>query len=515
MSLARDFLEGIRDRGDKPALVDRGEQVISYAELYERARRYASGLMRLGIGRGDRVALYAGASVEYVTAILGHYLLGAISVPINHRYREAEVSHILGDCAPAAALLDASGAAIFAGLAEAKGLATIGMDGASELRVSMAELCAPLPAAMAPLPGLHDDDSPALIIYTSGTTGKSKGAALCASAILANMKALTDLWQWTSADRLVLTLPLFHVHGLGIGIHGGLLQGVTIELWPSFAPEAVVSAIAERGGTIFMGVPTMYAMLLEHIEAHPEAADALRRGRLFTAGSAALSADHFRRFHALTGHAIVERYGMTETLITLSNPLGGERPGAVGLPVPGIEIRVVDAERGQDVGAGDIGELWVRGNSLMSGYWQNPQATAASFREGWFCTGDVVTRDEDGYVRIVGRQSVDIIKSGGFKISAREIEEVLARHQAVAEVAVFGAEDARWGQRIVAAVVLSAAGRTQERAALTEALIAHVSEHLADYKKPRQVLIVDALPKNAMGKVQKPALSKLVEAEAR
>ena len=307
----------------------------------------------------------------------------------------------------------------------------------------------------------------------------------------------------------MLGLPLFHVHGLGIGVYGARIHGLCIDLLPRFEAARVVESL--RGGaSIFMGVPTMYAMLLEHLDEHPGDADALRGARLFTSGSAALPAHDFERFERLTGHRILERYGMTETLLTLSNPLDGERrPGSVGSPVPGCEVRVV-SESGKDCPAGVAGELWVRWPGLMSGYWNNPTATADAFCDGWFRTGDVVSRDADGYVRIVGRSSVDIIKSGGFKISAREIEEVVAQHPNIEEVAIVGLPDPKWGERIVVVVVVRA---PVGAAKLLEELSAHVAARLADYKKPRAVLIVDELPRNALGKLQKHRIIGLLERE--
>ncbi len=301
------------------------------------------------------------------------------------------------------------------------------------------------------------------------------------------------------------------MHGLGIGVHGGLLHGLTIELLPRFSAAAVIGAI-ERGGTIFMGVPTMYRMLLEHLDTRPEDARVLARARLFTAGSAALPAADFERFAELTGHRVLERYGMSETLLTLSNPADGERrPGSVGLPVPGFEVRIVDDD-GQDCAPEDPGELAVRGVGLMTAYWNQPEATQAAFRDGWFMTGDVAARDPDGYVRILGRRSVDIIKSGGFKISAREIEEVMAEHPAVAEVAVLGLADPKWGQKI-AAVVVPAPGHplAGDPARLLRELVQLTGARLADYKKPRAMAVVTALPRNALGKIQKAQLVTALE----
>ncbi|WP_428261884.1 AMP-binding protein [Haliangium sp.] len=507
---------GFRERPAHTALWSDARR-LSYAELDELARRHAAALAELGLTRGDRVAVLATPRVESAAVVLAHYHAGLIHVPVNTRYRQAEVAHILSDAGVAAVVIDAAGRAILDEVAQAEpalaALPRLQLDD-GPLGPHEHAWAAPLaPAAATPTPPTADDEI-ALIIYTSGTTGRSKGVALSMAAVVGAIDALTTLWQWRDDDVLVLALPLFHVHGLAIGVHGALLRGMSISLLPRFDAEAVVAAMA-AGGTIFMGVPTMYRLLLDHLEVTPGAAATLARARLFTAGSAALPAADFARFEALTGHRILERYGMSETLLTLSNPVVGERrPGSVGLPVPGFDIRVVD-ENGHDVTPGQPGELWVRGVGLMNGYWNQPEATRQAFRDGWFLTGDVVARDPDGYVRILGRRSVDIIKSGGFKISAREIEEVLATHPAVAEVAVVGLTDPTWGQRVAAAVVpapghevTSAAGA----AALLDTLAGHASAHLADYKKPRVLAVVDELPRNALGKLQKTRLTASWEA---
>jgi malonyl-CoA/methylmalonyl-CoA synthetase len=253
-----------------------------------------------------------------------------------------------------------------------------------------------------------------------------------------------------------------------------------------------------------MGVPTMYVRLLEHLRAHPGSAAVLSRARLFTSGSAPLPSDDFHAFLETTGHAILERYGMSETLFTLSNPHDGERrPGTVGLPVPGCEVRVVD-DGGRAVVPGEMGEIVVKSSGLMTGYWGRPEETARSFRDGWFLTGDVARRSADGYVTIAGRKSVDVIKSGGFKISAREIEDVLRRHPLVADAAVLGAPDRVWGERVVAVVVLSpGGGATPAEDELLATLSGFCGEHLAEYKRPREVRVVAELPRNALRKVQK------------
>ena len=469
--------------------------VLTHGELFRRADRVAAGLRTRGVARGDRVAIWADPTPAFVVTLLAIYRCGAIAVPLNTRYRGAEARHVLEDSGASAIVHDRPHALSEAGaeaiaLRIALGAPAEGEHAFGALAEDGTEITDPLPR----------DADPALIIYTSGTTGPSKGALLSHRAVVDNITALTEAWRWSSGDTLVLALPLFHVHGLCIGVHGALLHGLSTVLLPRFSPEGVVQAFREHAGTVFMGVPTMYVHLIEHLERHPENTDVLRAARLFTAGSAALAPAQLERFEALTGHRILERYGMTETLITLTNPYDGvRRPGAVGFPVPGCEIRVVDDD-GREVTDGTPGELLVRSNGIMDGYWGRPDATGAAFSNGWFVTGDVVTRDADGAVRIVGRKSVDIIKSGGFKIAAREIEDVLHTHPRVREAAVVGVADARWGERICAAVVLESVSDDFDAEAELTTLVA---DRLADYKKPRQILVLDSLPRNALGKVEK------------
>ncbi|MCA9649004.1 MAG: AMP-binding protein [Myxococcales bacterium] len=480
--------QGLRQRPEHPLLITE-HQVVTADELWRRSRAWAERLRGWGLTRGDRVAVLAGAHPEAVALMLGILRAGLVHVPINPRYRGAELRHVLVDCGAARLLCDRE---------------------LADERLETLPSALPWHAIEAPpAPAKHDapspdapvrDDETALLVYTSGTTGRSKGVRLSPRAIVDAIGALTELWRFDPHDVLSLALPLFHVHGLCIGIYGALIHGMTVRLHERFEPAAVVDDLA-HGATVFMGVPTMYGRLLEHLQAHPEAAAVLARARLFTAGSAALRPAVLERFEQLTGHRILERYGMSETLITLSNPYEGERrAGAVGRPVPGFEARVVD-DAGHEVDSGELGELWVRGPGLMQGYWGRPEETAAAFTDGWFRTGDMVRADPDGMLRIVGRRSVDIIKSGGFKVSALEIEEVLRDHPQVEDAAVVGVPDARWGERIGAAVV-----PRPGTAPSADALTRWVAERLADYKKPRQVELMAELPRNALGKVQKPPI---------
>ncbi len=492
---------------EKEAIVFGGRS-LTFGDLDRLSRRYAAGLASLGVAKGDRVAAFAESLPEAILAMLGHYRLGAIHVPINTRYRGDEAGHILEDSGAGTVLVRAGSESeeVLRGLRGGWRVVSIGGPGSGGA-TSFDTLLESEPLLGEPA---WPDSDIALLVYTSGTTGKSKGAALSYGALVSNMEAVTGLWRFSEQDRIVLTLPLFHVHGLCIGVHGALLAGAAILMSERFDAREVVRAFAEQGATVFMGVPTMYVRLLGHLEQNPGDGAVLARGRLFTSGSAALPAAHFDEFERKTGHRILERYGMTETLFTLSNPYDGvRRAGTVGSPVPGCDVRLVEDD-GDDVPEGSAGEVLVRGNSLMTEYWGRPAETAAAFRDGWFSTGDVARRDADGYVSIVGRKSVDVIKSGGFKISAREIEDVLREHPSVRDVAVLGEPDAVWGEKVVAAVVLRD-GRAPDPAGLLKELAAFTGRSLADYKRPRAVYVLAELPRNAMGKVQKHRILEDVE----
>ena len=505
------FFDELDGRRGGPALLSEGRS-YSFGDLDELSRRYAGGLSAMGIQPGDRVAVLTEPCPEAVIALLGHYRLGALHVPINTRYRAGEIAHILEDSG-ARAILVQSGTAAAAETARVpeadppRHRIVIDPSGAAsasgDIRFDRLLESEPLRSARP-----RDTDT-AILIYTSGTTGPSKGVALSFQAIFENTLAVTGLWRFSSDDRIALALPLFHVHGLCLGIQGALLHGATMLLYEKFDARRIVDAFAREGATVFHGVPTMYVRLLEELARSSEAASVLSRGRLFTAGSAALSAEDFAVFESATGHRILERYGMSETLFTFSNPYEDRRPGTVGVPVPGCDARIVD-DAGREAGEGEPGELLVRSNGMMTGYWNRAAETAAAFRDGWFATGDVVQRGPDGYLTIVGRKSVDFIKSGGFKISSREIEDVLRRHEAVKEVAVVGVPDRVWGERIVAAVVVNPGARGVSEEELQRELSTFCARFLADYKRPREVRVCEDLPRNAMGKIQKLEIRKSI-----
>jgi len=358
------------------------------------------------------------------------------------------------------------------------------------------------------LPDL-DPQRRAMILYTSGTTSKPKGVVTTHANIQAQVESLITAWGWTSEDHILHVLPLHHLHGILNALTCALWAGARCELLPQFDADEVWRRFVHGGVTLFMAVPTIYAKLIAVWEASPAERQramsaACAKMRLMVCGSAALPVTTLEKWKQISGYVLLERYGMTETCMILSNPLHGERrPGSVGAPLPGIEVRLVD-EKGNDVATGTPGEIWVRGPGVFREYWRKPDATAKAFRDGWFLTGDVAVF-ENGMYRMLGRSSVDIIKTGGYKVSALEIEEVLLTHPGIKECAVVGVADETWGERVCAALVLKA-GETLS----LEDLRGWAKEHLAVYKIPSRIAVFGTLPRNAMGKVVKPELAKLL-----
>jgi malonyl-CoA/methylmalonyl-CoA synthetase len=469
---------------DHPALVTEAAS-LGYAELLRAALAHAGRLAAEGIGPGDRVAVWATPDLATVAALVGQALAGVATVPLNPASGARELGHILADAAPRLVL--AAEPAAF--LERTPGVRAILLDG-------------PPAAPAAPAP-----DHPLLVLYTSGTTGPPKGAVITHRNAAFDLDALADAWGWTGDDVLVHALPLFHVHGLILGLFGSLRVGGTLRLLPRFTPEGVCAAFAE-GGTLLFAVPTMYHRLAEHGEAHPAEARHLAGARLLVSGSAGLPVREGERLFKLFGQRVVERYGLTETLIiTAARHDGPRTPGTVGPPLPGLELRLVD-EQGRDVAPGpdQLGEVIVRGPTLFPGYLNRPDATAAAIdAEGFFHTGDIASLTPGGELRIVGRKATDLIKTAGYKVGAGEVEAALLEHPEVREAAVIGVADDDLGERIVAFVV-PYPGATPS----PEALIDHVARALAPHKRPRVVRLVESLPRNAMGKVLKRELAGLL-----
>ena len=459
---------------ERPALWAEGRGWVSRGELEAAGARVAGRLRRAGLAAGDRVLVSAATSMDLVVAYLGALRMGLVVVPVNTAYREREVAHIVGDATPAAAVVDDPERGRWARRAASGG----------DLLVTGPEVGLP-DGDPPPLDAAAAGD-PALLCYTSGTTGAPKGAVLSHGNLLASAEALRLAWRWTPGDRLVLALPLFHIHGLGVGLHGTLLAGASAVLLPRFEVDAVLDAARDHQATLFFGVPTMYARLA----ASPRAGE-LGRLRLCVSGSAPLPPTVFERLAERAGQRVLERYGMTETIMNVSNPHDGERrPGTVGLPLPGVELRLA---------GGTDGEVLLRGPNVFSGYWGNPEATAEAFDpDGWFRTGDLGSFDDRGYLRIEGR-SKELIITGGYNVHPREVEELLLEHPGVAEVAVVGAPSEEWGEQVAAFIVPADPSAPPGR----DELLAFAAERLAGFKRPRVVHYVEALPRNALGKVMK------------
>ncbi|MET7655639.1 MULTISPECIES: acyl-CoA synthetase [unclassified Streptomyces] len=491
------------DPSGRPALRF-GERSLTYAELASAAGavgervRGALGVPPLERSRDrGRVAVWATPSLETAVGVVGVLLAGVAAVPLNPKSGDKELGHILGDSAPGV-VLAAPGDELPSALDR---LTRIDVDVEVEVEVGGGGRGAGVPGVGVPV----GDEDPALVVYTSGTTGPPKGAVIPRRAIATTLDALADAWQWTGEDVLVHGLPLFHVHGLVLGILGPLRRGGSVRHLGRFDTEGVTRELS-GGASMLFGVPTMYHRIAETLPADPGLAKALAGARLLVSGSAALPVHDHERIAAATGRRVIERYGMTETLMNTSVRADGEaRAGTVGVPLPGVELRLVD-EDGSAVEAYDgesVGEIQVRGPNLFTEYLNRPEATAAAFTsDGWFRTGDVAVRDPDGYVRIVGRKATDLIKSGGYKIGAGEIENALLEHPGVREAAVTGEPDADLGERIVAWVVPADPGSPPGEGELAD----HVARRLAPHKRPRVVRYLDALPRNDMGKIMKRAL---------
>ena len=455
---------------------------FTFGEVDARAERMAVALEARGLRAGDRLLVQLPNSVEFLDIFLACVRLGVIFVPVNVLYKDREVQHIVTDSAPALCVVTPE-------------LRSNLPPGAPAIDVaSLAAEAGDVPTGAPQGDRTRGGgDAPAALVYTSGTTGRSKGAVLSHRNFAANAMNLVGAWAMTNIDRYLAVLPLFHVHGLGNGVAGWLACGCRMRLVDRFDATRIVAQFDAFQPTLFFGVPTMYVRLLEL-----DAAVAARIGRsvrLFVSGSAPLPASVLEAFREKFGQTILERYGMSETLMNISNPCAGERrAGTVGLPLPGVSVRLVDHD-GVPVGDNTIGEVELRGPNVFSGYWNNPAATAAAFRDGWFRTGDLAERSADGYYTLRGRSS-DLIISGGFNIYPREIEELLLEQPGVKEVAVVGAPDSRRGEVPVAYVVSDG---SFDEAALNDVC----KRSLASFKLPRGFVQVASLPRTALGKVQK------------
>jgi malonyl-CoA/methylmalonyl-CoA synthetase len=497
MSLIAALAENVRASPDKVALefIDPPLQRVTYADLEANVRAGMGYLRSLGLKSGDRVALQLPKCLEFIDLHLATLRLGAVTLPLNPAYPPDELAFFLRD----------SGASLFFAAEPEAARAGLLFSELPDLKE-----CIPLDPSrrerfeslLSGFKGMPVDEGPiqpdatAAIIYTSGTTGRPKGAEITHGNLAANTAALHAAWGWRPDDVLLHVLPLFHVHGLFVALHGALYAGATTLLMRSFDPRRTLQALVERRCTVFMAVPTIHRRLL----ALPDAGEFDLGGvRLITSGSDRLPAEVFTGFQRVFGQTLLERYGMTETGMNLSNPLAGERrAGSVGLPLPGVEARVVNPETGSPLPDGEVGEVQIRGPNVFKGYWRQPELTAAAFTpDGWFRTGDLGLREPDGYFTLKGRAR-DLIISGGLNVYPPEVERVLAEHPVVAACAVVGCPDPEWGERVTAVVVLKPGCE-----AAGEEIIAFCRARLAAYKAPKAVCFVEELPRNSMGKVQK------------
>lgn len=471
-------------QSDKVA-IELSAETLTYHQLESLTQHTMSFLQAQGVVAGDRVAIQLPKCLPFVLLHLATMRLGAISLPLNPAYPARETEYFLSD-------------------ADVKLYITVGDENPAYNTLKIGEELDGFVEQVqkferSNVEMLSDPNQTALMIYTSGTTGRPKGAQITHGNLTANITGLHTAWGWQEDDILLHVLPIFHVHGLIVALHGALHAGATAILLPKFTPKAALETMVNRRCTVFMAVPTIHKRLADFEGASNYD---LSHMRLLTSGSDRLPDDLFMRYQTLFGHTLLERYGMTETGMNLSNPLDGERRvGSVGLPLPGVEARVVDSETGEQLPDGQVGEVQIRGAHVFKGYWRMPEKTAEAFTEdGWLWTGDLGLREPDGYFTLKGR-SKDLIITGGLNVYPPEVELVLSELPAVAASAVIGCPDDEWGEQITAVIVIRA-GQT-----LTEtAVIAHCRAKLAAYKAPRRVIFTTALPRNALGKVQKAKL---------
>jgi len=465
----------------------------TYGDMLEFSGRLAGALQGLGVTPGDRVAVQVEKSPEALMLYLACLRAGAVYLPLNTAYTLAELDYFIGDAEPRLVVVApkaAEGVRTVAGKHGAQ-VETLDEAGGGSLFVLAADAGADFPDAA------RGADDLAAILYTSGTTGRSKGAMLTHDNLLSNALTLRDYWRFTGADRLIHALPIFHTHGLFVASNVTLLAGASMYLLPKFDAGEVLRLM--ESASVMMGVPTFYVRLLQHPGLTRTAAEGMR---LFVSGSAPLLAETHRSFAERTGHAILERYGMTETNMNTSNPYDGERiAGTVGFPLPGVSLRVSEPETGRPVPDGETGMIEVKGPNVFAGYWRMPEKTAAEFRaDGFFITGDLGKIDARGYVHIVGRGK-DLVISGGYNIYPKEVESEIDAMAGVVESAVIGLPHPDFGEGVTA-VVVREKGSALDEAAVLDGL----RERLARYKQPKRVLFIDDLPRNTMGKVQKNVL---------
>ncbi len=500
MNLAQELSRTYLLYGNKPAVLFEGLP-YSFNQIDEEIRKRALWLRAAGVKKQDCIAILLPKSMEFIFWHLAILSADAVSLPLNPSYPGKEISYFLSDSRSSLLITEAAGFENLRGsMAREKGMKTLLLDAASP------DGWQPLPKELDKIgPGdcrryTAQDDDVAVICYTSGTTGKSKGAMITHRNLVSNMKTLQKVWKWTAADILLHVLPLFHIHGLLVALHGALHAGSTTVMHEKFDSQKVGWAIAKEKCTLLTAVPTIYHRLLQEWQtAKPE----LGSIRLFLSGASPLCENLFHQFEDVTGFRILDRYGMTETGIIASNSLNPQEriPKSVGYPLPGVDVRIVP-EQGGEVKNGEIGEVWVRGENVFKGYWRNEEKTKEALDHGWFKTGDLGRLDpSDSRLFLVGR-SKELIISGGYNVYPLEVENVLCLHPAIQEAAVIGQPDEDFGERVTAAVVL----RKDHPPVSPGEIISFCKRHLVSYKCPKEIAMVGQIPRNSMGKVEKKVL---------
>ena len=492
------FEKSCANCGDAPAIEflrqGRLETLLSYRELNRDADRLARRFVSMGVEKGDRVVLFMGKSLAFLTAHFALQKIGGISTPLNPGFKQSEMEYLLGDADPKVILCEPEKKEMVAEICPTAQIATVDIA---------------LPYPQADLFGSVDDDTPleidvapedpALIIYTSGTTGNPKGSVLTHENLVHDAKNIIDIWEISSSDILCHVLPLFHVHGLCFALHTSLLAGAKVRMLDAFVPQAVLDVLSAKDQgdpcTLFMAVPAMYAILMDNWGDREADFDHMR---LWTSGSAPLLVKEFERIQRIFGKEPVEREGMSETGMNFSNPVRGKRKaGSIGVPLPGLEARIVEPVTHQDVEPGQVGELWLKSRSITPGYWRKPKETEETFHDGWFRTGDMGRIDDDGYYYITDRIK-HIIITGGENVSAKEVETVIDKIDGVDESSVVGLPDEKWGEKVVAAVKL-----TPGSDLTADAIRQHCKKKLHDWKCPKEIRFTESIPRNTMGKVLK------------
>ena len=500
LSFGHSIAESLSRHGEKTGISylreGRQESVLSYGELLRDARRMANYLKDTGVDKGDRVVLFLPKSLVFVVAHLGLQLVGAVAVPLNPGFKKSEAEYLIRDAEPKLILA---------------GKEQIGLVGELDPKTQAIPVETDIPYQEArffrsaekdmPEPRTEAED-PGLIVYTSGTTGKPKGAILTQSNLIHDARNIIDIWEISEADNLCHALPLYHVHGLCFALHTALLAGSHIIMLDAFSAKDALQALsskqAEAQCTLFMAVPTMYRRMMDHLDTQDAETSDFDHVRLWTSGSAPLLPKDFDRIKRLFGKEPVEREGMSETGMNFSNPLRGRRkPGSVGLPLPGLQARIVDPDTFEDTPAGQVGEIWLKSPSVTPGYWKKPEATKSTFCNGWFRTGDLGRVDEEGYYYLTDRIK-HIIISGGENISPKEVESVINEAEQVMESSVVGIPDENWGEKVVAAVVPKPGSHIS-----AQDILSLCRERLHRWKSPKEIRFLDELPKNTMGKVLK------------